>query len=440
MANPPGYISANSMPVIPTGYEALEQQAAHKRALANALLQSGLQGPGDNAHSWTQLLGSLAQTFAGTRLNKQADNTDASIRSQQLGHYNSTIQNIQKDMQDGMDVGGIAQKYGGDPMVQQYVKPLVDAYSKQLETQAVNRNTVGDPTIMNGPDGRQTVMLDKAGGVHQLSGGLSKPEEISNVNGVATALQAQQPGTMLAQDPSALVIRDPTGHFAQNIPAIQAKTQIAKAGAPSISTVLNNNMDKAIDPVIAQDLQKTRENADAAVQMLPDISRAREALKKGVITGYGANVRLDLARFGQFLGVTGKNENEVIANSQVLLQSLGRQMLPILQALRPASDTDVKTAQMMSGGDLNLTPQAIQSAIDSAEKAAYTAIDRHNKKVDNISRLYTGPVGNSIQTFKVERPATQAPEVQNEYSGKSTGDLAAEAIARRNQIRKQTGR
>lgn len=417
MAIPPGYASNNSSPVIPTGYEALEGITARKRKLAESMLQAGLQGPGPNARSWTQLLGSLAQAFVGKRLGNQADNAEEDIRNQQLGEYQTATRAFDEDVKAGVSPEEMVARYGGG----RYTHERSQMYADILEDKMKNQNKFKDPIRLQGPDGGfSTYQPNEAGEFKPLADGLQLPAKMENINGLAMALQETKPGTVLPQDPNNLGILGPDGKPTINQPLLGAKTQIAKAGAPSVSTVVQNQMAKELPGVITADLQKSRETARSATEMLPNIARARDALK-GAITGFGANQRLDLARLGSALGITG---DDAVQKTQILMQSMGAQMFPILAALRPASDTDLLVAQRMSGGDITLSSGAILSAMNAAEQAAKTTIKRHNRQVDDIYNIYNKDpdVGASVQTFRVRDPnLTPAERAREELARRRAG-------------------
>lgn len=402
MALPPGYASSGAYPVAPTGYEGLQEQIARRRKMGDALLQAGIAGPGANAQSWAQVLGSLAQAWMGKSMTKDADKKEAGLNQQRMQDYAAENQLFDQDIKAGIPVDQMISKYGGHPLLAERMKPLVEAYTNNLK----NKGTVeGAPIDLKGPDGFGTYNRTKSGDLIPLPGNLSLPPKLENVGGIATDMSHQAPGAVLPQTPTDTVIRDAKGNMTLNPLAITAKSQIARAGAPTTSVQLTNTMAKDLPPIIASDLQKSRETAELARDALPNLAAAEAALSKGAITGFGANARLDMARFGDMLGVAGKDTHEKIANTQVMLQALGKQMFPILAALRPASDTDLLIAQKMSGGDATLSPEAILHAIRAAQQESANTLNRHKQKVERIGGLYgkrNPSLGEDIATFAVD--------------------------------------
>ena len=91
--------SSGQVPYIPTGYEGLQSQAATKRKIAESLLASRMP---DNARSWAQVLGHIAEAWAGKSLQKDADKADEQVRQAQL-QANAVVQSgIEADVQSGM--------------------------------------------------------------------------------------------------------------------------------------------------------------------------------------------------------------------------------------------------------------------------------------------------------------------------------------------------
>jgi hypothetical protein len=255
------------------------------------------------------------------------------------------------------------------------------------------------------------VQIDKTGSITPVLG-FSEPEAISNVNGVATALQAHQPGAVLPQNLTDSVIRGPMPKEAMVNPlALGAKTQVAAAGRPTTninSAFQIDTMDalaKFLPPNQIKGLDDSRATAEAYVKAQPGLARASAAANSPMITGAFANVRLGAVKAADLLGIAGANDQEKIINTENFVREQGAAILPILQQLRPASDTDVKTARSMVGGDATLSLGAIKSAIAAAQGDGQRLVDRHNRRVDELSTLYgrqAPEAALSIQSYRVQ--------------------------------------
>lgn len=118
--------------MIPTGYEGLQQTAAQKRKLADAMLASGMQGPGPNATSWTQLLGSLAQTWAGKSMQNDATKLDAELADKIRSDYSQRLAGFNADAKT-LDEGQMVEKYQGDSLLADALDPYKDAFAARLK-------------------------------------------------------------------------------------------------------------------------------------------------------------------------------------------------------------------------------------------------------------------------------------------------------------------
>jgi hypothetical protein len=396
-----------NLPYIPTGYEGVPESIARNRQVADALTQAGLQGPKNATHG-AQLLGSLAQALSGGLVNRRAMQDEYALRTQTAGDERTRLNAITLAMKDGVALPDILGAFGGNQPdgVEKIVETLLNVEEERLKLGQKR----GDPRHMIGPNGqRQTVQLDGTGNIIPVQG-FQEPEKIENVHGVATALQAQQPGAILPQNYNDLVVLGPNGAPQQNNLALGAKTQVAAAGRPttSINTAFQvDTMDalaKFLPPNQIKGLDDSRAIAEGFVASMPGLARAAAAVNSGVITGAFANVRLQTLKAAELLGIPGKTDQEKIVNTETFVREQGAAIRPILQQLRPASDTDVKTARAMVGGDPTLSLGAIKAAINAAQQDGNWLVNRHNRRVDDLARIYGKQAPDaalSIQSYRV---------------------------------------
>lgn len=132
----------------------MQSKAASKRKIAEALLAQGLQGPGPNARSWAQVLGSIAQAWAGKSLQKDADKADEQVRQAQL-QANAVVQSgIEADAQSGMTPHELKLKWGGNPLaaerLKQFDQPLTNVNGTFVNTQNVREGSLApqDPNAL----------------------------------------------------------------------------------------------------------------------------------------------------------------------------------------------------------------------------------------------------------------------------------------------------
>lgn len=156
----------------------MQSQAATKRKIAEALLAAKMP---DNARSWAQVLGHIAETWAGKSLQKDADKLEQQVREQQMQAAAVANQAYEADLAAGMPWSERSRKHGANPFLQERLK------------------------------------LDD----HPLE----------NVNGIATDMRGTRPGALLPQSPSADVLRDPQGNLVVN--AAKVASTRAATGLPT---------------------------------------------------------------------------------------------------------------------------------------------------------------------------------------------------------------
>lgn len=367
-------------PYIPTGYEGLEQSVQRKRKIADALMAQGLQGPGAGARSWAQLLGSLAQTWAGKSIQKDADKEQADIDAKRQAAVQEANAAFEADMAAGLAPTEMVRKYGSNPWTKDRIKPFEDAMSKGLE----NQQEYGDLTEVLGPDGKPvTVQINKAGGIRQAPGGFGLPPVITDINGVATALQRQPDGTILPQNLTDSVIRGPDGKPMVNKEALDAKVKVAAAGAPNSQVVVHTG--KQLAEKFADNLEKTYEQANAAIATMGAAERIEAALKTGKASvGPWSNWKSYAEK------VFGVNK-EGIAQRRIIeqgLTQLGVDARKVLEGQGAVSNAETAAVTKAYAGDIDsMTEAEIQIVVDVAKRGAQGAIDKHLRTLESARNV-----------------------------------------------------
>ncbi len=405
---------------IPTGYEQQLGEISRKREIAEALQKQSLAVDGGQ-QSYISPFVKIAQALIAKSGRKSADEMERGVNQQRLVDRQVAADKFRAAVSPapGADGTTTAPDYSAiidavvntnDPAIAALAKPYMDAYGDKLKL----GNEFGSVESFRDENGNVVTYDRFKDGTRRLSPGM-EARPLVNANDVFVNDLTGQPVKQGPQDPTAPVIRgEPApgqvmGNFEVNPMAVSSKSAIAAAGRPvtNIATKFDvSTMDalgKAIPKAQIDGLLAGQTAAETYVQGRPALNRADAALSKGLINGFAANLRLDAARAGQLLGITGKDTNERIVNSQTYLRETGQLLFPILQALRPASDTDVKTAQRMTAGDLSLTLGEMQRALRAAMADGARVVARHNKKVKRYQQQYARvpEVANAIGTFEV---------------------------------------
>jgi hypothetical protein len=142
---------------------------------------------------------------------------------------------------------------------------------------------------------------------------------------------------------------------------------------------------------IAKQDAATLEAARKAPSTLQTIQSTRNILDTGkVITGFGANQILDVAKLGQQLGVTGKDTNEIIANTEGLFANRAQATLDSIRASglgtgQGFSNADRDFLEKARLGSIKFTPAALQRQLDIEESVTRATANAWNTRLKQIS-------------------------------------------------------
>ena len=138
-------------------------------------------------------------------------------------------------------------------------------------------------------------------------------------------------------------------------------------------------------------------------QKAPDILATADTTEKllqsdKVFTGTGASAKLNLLALGQGLGVTGKNADEVIANTQQLQQQRSQAVLNQIKSSglgtgQGFTDKDLKFLQDSAAGSITLSKETLQRQINVERKVARAATKDWNSRLGSMPQKVVGPMG-----------------------------------------------
>jgi hypothetical protein len=150
------------------------------------------------------------------------------------------------------------------------------------------------------------------------------------------------------------------------------------------------------------DLKKAAEGAPEAAQQS---NRILQILSTGqAFTGTGANVKLQLAKL---LRLGGVNDNEAIANTEVLLSSLANTTLGAIKSSGLGSgqgftDKDLKFLNSAKAGEITYDAASLKYLADLAYKASKASADKWNKRRSQMPQDVIKSIG--IDTSDIEVP------------------------------------
>ena len=177
-------------------------------------------------------------------------------------------------------------------------------------------------------------------------------------------------------------------------------TQQKRAGASNVNVSTGENAyGTAFGKGIAdQDLAKY-----ALAQKAPDILATADTTEKllqsnKIFTGTGASAKLNLLALGQGLGVTGKNADEVIANTQQLQQKRAEAVLSQIKSSGLGSgqgftDKDREFLQDAVAGRITLSKETLQRQVNIERKIARAAAKDWNSRLETLPQKVVAPMG-----------------------------------------------
>lgn len=227
------------------------------------------------------------------------------------------------------------------------------------------------------------------------------------VKGVVNNGQLQNPfdgtniGTSVPKQPEPanpakdLLIPDPAnpGKFIPNTPLVGVRKEIAASGASknSNTTIV---ADKTADTEYIKQVAKSREDNKGAVQSIQNAQNIRRLVEEGkVVLGPGTDAALALSRY---LPLPGKDTAEKIANTRVMMQQMGQEVLANAHFLKPMSNSDIDVVNRIIGADPNLDAATIKRGMELYEEAKRAQIASHNRDAQQLKDRNIGQFDYSI--------------------------------------------
>lgn len=149
-------------------------------------------------------------------------------------------------------------------------------------------------------------------------------------------------------------------------------------------------------------LSKSLEAAEEAAEIITTVNEGRKLLSSGMVTGFGAET---LVTIGQALKQIGFDaQSDATANAQAYASTMAQNVGKLIKQFGTGtglSDADREYAEKMAGGKITLDKNAIVKILDINERAARSAIRKHNQRVKGIQT--------NIPLEVTEPPPFQAP-------------------------------
>jgi hypothetical protein len=166
-------------------------------------------------------------------------------------------------------------------------------------------------------------------------------------------------------------------------------------------------------------LDADKKVADGAIQSQSAQALARKAIKDGVVTGYGASMRIAKDKFADWAFKNGLKGDEA-ANTEIMAAGLKSGLREAIATVNgeggaQVSNTDVKIAEGISGSDPNLQMKTIQTIMDRASEINFRKINRYEEYVDKT----LGGLPVELKYRSTHGPTAPADKIEMLYQSQS---------------------
>lgn len=152
------------------------------------------------------------------------------------------------------------------------------------------------------------------------------------------------------------------------------------------------------------------DSARSAITGLNALAEASKAVEAGIISGFGANTRLEAAKLGALAGIT---DPAIIQNTETFRSAIAPQVAALMKATvgsTQISNADREFAEKAAGGSIALDDGTIKRLLGIMEKASKVVVDTHMSKLDAVYPD-NGQFERERALFGVTVPTTETPEV-----------------------------
>lgn len=174
---------------------------------------------------------------------------------------------------------------------------------------------------------------------------------------------------------------------------------LKRAGATNVTVSTEKSYGSAFGQGLAKTDLDLYTQAQKAPEMLSNVQSTKKLLDSGkVYTGFGAGAKLDLARAGSALGVTGKDTNEIIANTQQLFANRAQTTLDAISSSglgsgQGFSNKDREFLEAARLGNITYDKETLKRQLDLEERVARASANKWNTRLKSIPKSATEPTG-----------------------------------------------
>jgi hypothetical protein len=371
----------------PEQIQAINSNAAKQALLASAVTMLGMSGQQRVPVSTGQAIGAALGAGAGG--------------------YQSSFDNTLKQMIAGQQMQDYRTKADAR---RKYEQALAGATTRQPQNIAMGQGQGSQLEMLSRPEYGGDMAEAETVGALRANLPMRETVDAGKANqAVLDYLRATDPAKFLeltATKPEAVpaAIKEYQFAVSQGYKGTFQEYQLAQKAAGAAGGInLNVNTEKSFGGELGTQLAKQdaeKFNAAAkAPSMLSNINATRDLLNTGnVITGAFADEKLNVARVGQALGVTGKSTDEMVANTQTLFANRAGAVLDSIKASglgagQGFSNADRDYLEKAKMGGIKFSPDAMKKQLDIEEKVTRATAGAWNERYEQMPESAKKPLG-----------------------------------------------
>ena len=168
--------------------------------------------------------------------------------------------------------------------------------------------------------------------------------------------------------------------------------KLRQSGASQTSVKVDTGQktrDVEINKDIVREMGDMTAQARSAKETLMNVDRVLPALDKA-ITGPAADYRTTLLRVGQYMGIAGKDANEILSNTQSVVQGLAQQELNAASYTKGQGTLTGPEREMLkrsAAGDQNMSAAELRTALIAAQKMAQYRMSEQQQYLSEFKKL-----------------------------------------------------
>jgi len=342
----------------------------HQLKLANELIQMGYVEKGTELFEVGQA--GLKEAQAKKAADKKAaelqrlrDNVAATAEAQGLTQLAATVRN-------GGDLGEAQETLAEYEQTQ-----IVAKGGRAGRVQLAAQYSKGQPFV----DQINSGAFDKMSGVEfiaLLKGKQANNKAYKGSGGITKIYSEDEQGKVLDPASETWVYPHELG--------LSVAPKLTQEVIPILDTITRETMSALVGAEV-KNYADLNQKANSAVNGIYINDQSMDIFDQGIILGKFGEMRLQIAKGLEALGLSSEQATEATANTEAYLAYRGNAVANIIQAFGAGtglSDQDRKYATAMAGGQIEMTPLAVKRILEIERKGYVNLIKENNKVVDRL--------------------------------------------------------